>query len=179
MRIVKVIGFALLTAVSASPQSDVANALDGWGAVHWGMTLADAKAALGEKVITLDPPAKWGGDKWRDELEMLAIPPVEIRGMAFKVSFGFSSGRLSGVTLFSSTRTEDPSMTPLEKIRDAITEKYGPPTTSSKQVHPDGNAYLGATWALKKTAITVDFSRIVNLNSLTIYYQPARHEPNL
>ena len=177
----------LLVLVAASlfsqttAQSDTANALDGWGAAHWGMTPADAKAALGEKVIAVDPPVKWSGDKWRgDELGMLAIPSIEIRGIAFKVFFGFASGRLNGVSLLSETRTSDSSMTPFEKIRDAITEKYGPPTTSRRSAYSsDGLADLGATWALKKTTITVDFSRIMDLNQITISYQPARKEPNL
>lgn len=167
---------ALLAAVTVSAQTIDISTVTGWGTVQWGAS----RTAVREKYLDVVAPVK--AEKYADGTVStpLRIPSLFVAGAPMRVSFRFAdesdSAKLVAVSV--SAIDASPSVAQFDALRNALTEKYGQPTTSGRTVRPM-YADLSCVWALPKTRIELYYTRVLDLQSLGIAYSPTANEPGL
>src|SRR5262249_52300560 len=106
---------------TATTNSEVTE-LDGWGAVTFGMTEAEVRAAY-PAAVEVSPPEEYDRAA---AFARLRLPAIQAAGLDFTAHFLFSktSQRLSMVIL--KREPENPSE--YERLLVALTDKYGAPS---------------------------------------------------
>jgi hypothetical protein len=168
---IAIIALSAPAAAVARPAPPTAPAdVPGWHGTKWGMTVDEAKAALGdeaESVSAEDSAAKgWSAGKDRSWPTRLRIPNYEIAGHAFDVKLVFEADRLRVV-----------SLVPVEKgtvlggifvsLESQLVKKYGAPTLQKE---------VGSTrrilWTLNKTIIEITYFQFGEKGMLILTYTP-------
>ena len=150
----KILAFAVLAVIGfgQTPPKDVY----GWGKVRWGMTLAQAKAALGPQA---EDSTEESATKAKYP-ERLVIDRVDIGDVRMKASIGVdpSSNRIRQVLLnlwdgiSRDPRGRDVRGDSYYTILTALKQKYGKPIGYEKDVQGDYIVTNRASWIFPSTA---------------------------
>lgn len=150
------------SAMSQTKPKDV----DGWGKVKWGMTIRQAKAALGSQARESDdkpdPSAQYVG---RLIVDGLKIGTTEMTASVFTPlgSEAIKAVSLEGTAEFLSIS--------FKEVRTLLTQKYGKPTHEESE--NDGiTEDLTVVWAFPSTVIRLEWMRWKSTRSenLTVVY---------
>jgi hypothetical protein len=110
----------------------------GWQNTRWGMTEEQAAAALGAQGLRVNPPLKYAG------LHVPLRSTIQISGYKMNALLQFSDEKKTLRQVLLTWRTD--SIVLWAKIRDLLTEKYGPPAQAGKL----------SEWRFKTTIIDLD-----------------------
>lgn len=127
--------------------------LPGWESTRWGMTADELRGALGTRVTEL--PGRWlyGG-----AYAELAVEGVEIGGLAFTAYLQMSAetDRLQQVLLERRRTGAVPSA--FEKVIDALTQRFGPPSGDCAQAKAGGRPLdYEVAWRFPSTTLHAKF----------------------
>jgi hypothetical protein len=143
---------ALLLVAAAGPAA-ARDDLAGWEALRWGMTAAEIREALGDRVAAL--PGRWlyGG-----AYAELAVEDVEIGGLAFTayLQMNAESHRLQQVLLERRRTGALPAA--FEAALAELTRILGPPSTDCAQAKSGGQPLdYEVTWRFPTTTVHAKF----------------------
>lgn len=144
---------ATLVAGRAAAPDDLA----GWQGLRWGMTSAEIREALGDRVTAL--PGRW---LYGNAYAELAVEDVKIGGLAFTAYLQMNAGtdRLQQVLLERRRTGAVPAA--FEAALDELTERLGPPSDDCAQAKRGGEPLdYQITWRFPSTTVHakfVDFS---------------------
>jgi hypothetical protein len=143
---------ALLLAAAAVPAA-ARDDLAGWGELRWGMTAAEIRDALGDRVAAL--PGRWlyGG-----AYAEFAVEDVEIGGLAFTayLQMNAESHRLQQVLLERRRTGALPAA--FEAALAALTETLGAPSADCAQAKSGGQPLdYEVTWRFPTTTVHAKF----------------------
>jgi hypothetical protein len=141
------IGFGLLTAAPAD--------VDGWAQVKWGMTVAEARAALGPMAATeSQTPSPLTGEIFIRDI--VIIRGIKMQGV---VKASKESKLVNAVEIEVANLHELPQnrATFFSEIKQLLIEKYGSPTNESKDSVADDIETIAA-WSFPSTRISLRWS---------------------
>ncbi len=155
--------FTLLATVAAADRPDP----NGWNNITWGMTVAEARAALGPGA---KEPTEPPGPNFT-LITRLILPDVLIAGAVARAAIQTARGQdhVTAVTLTLASSKDDVDRRPsiYADLSRLLREKYGQPRT--EQGRPPTRTTL---WILPRTSITLNWSESRYGNgSITITYQ--------
>jgi hypothetical protein len=158
MRLI-VAALLVVVAVFAQPPKDVA----GWGKIKWGMTVAEAKAVLGDEAVPENAPDQHF--TYPTKLRLLNVQIGAGTGTV-KIQTKQNSDLVCVVTLLASPPAveEIPGERPMlfDRLNGMLVEKYGTPKTSDrKSVRSlSGSDSIETTvfWSFPSTSITLRWS---------------------
>jgi hypothetical protein len=167
---------AILVAFAAFAQdfTPVRPAADtnGWGKVRWGMTVAEAKAALGDDAVvsTVVPGPNF------TLIDRLTIKNVKIGDITASASIqtGRNSEVVCAVTINAAEMRDLASSRArtFDSLKRLLIEKYGAPKSEDRK--PTGRGVeMAAIWTLPSTSITLRWYEIPgsDLGFVTIEYR--------
>jgi hypothetical protein len=176
MRLIAPALFVVLTAAAQTPK-DVA----GWGTVKWGMTVAEAKAALGNGAI----PETGVGDPRDFYTVKLRLEKVQIGRVNAIVNIVTKkdSDFVCAVTLLPTIEStsvptahiQAPAL--FEDLKQMLIEKYGQPKTSGAVTDPgilSQGVRTTAFWSFPSTTITLigEHSEKYHTGFVSVTYEP-------
>ena len=142
----------------------LAQKVDGWQAVSWGMSDEDILKLIPGTVRT-EKPVEF--DSVWHRASGVVLPKVALsRGHEFKVYFVKHADKLNYI-VFSPLFGEDDHTRAFDALEEALTAKYGPPSLSRSR--SDQQMRL---WRIDQTAIELEWSRIGNsVRHMSLMYQ--------
>jgi hypothetical protein len=151
----------------------------GWGKIVWGMTVAEARAALGPAATT---PTETPGPNLAliDRLMLAGIPIGNLTAEA-AIQTAPGSDKVSAVTLSVGDLYDNPAnrsaaFTTLQRL---LTEKYGPPKV--EPIHSAGRSgtIRNVLWTFPATSITLTWhesSGRYGIGYVRIRYEAVDHK---
>jgi len=154
-------------------QTDRPQDLGGWRGVKWGMTIDEARAALGAEVEPVSEEMaltnRWiyGNGAWPVRLRILRY---ELVGHTFEVSLGFDKGRLRivGLSLPASEKLPVGTVAGIfDVLETQLTEKYG-----SASLRKNDEYEQQRIWTLTHTVISLSVLTFGRFAHLSFTYTP-------
>ena len=141
---------AVLFAVALSGQAQPRD-VDGWGKIHWGMTMADASQAY---VIDRHED----NESW----SQLIAQPVMIGDIVMRVSIGARHGteQISRVRLRTNSSGKD-GAEDFDTLKTQLIQKYGPPIDGDTRTEGT-DAIRTFLWTFPSTSIRLTITQGVN-----------------
>jgi hypothetical protein len=150
---VRGLGLALLCGRALAAPARALDDLPGWETLRWGMTAAEIKSALGDRVTAL--PGRWlYGGAYAD----LAVEKVDLGGLAFTayLQMNAETNRLQQV-LLERRRTEAVPVA-FEQVLDSLMASLGPPSKDCAQAKSGGVPLdYQITWRFATTTVHAKF----------------------
>lgn len=120
----------LLTSNAVGQQGDV----EGWTQARWGMTEDEVSKTFEHKVARIENPKSYDhGTAYCP----LVIYDVEIGKYKYSVNFVFDNETKTLVKVIIRPDNKKPSEVQFHSLEQQLTEKYGPPSYSKDDKHPD------------------------------------------
>jgi hypothetical protein len=155
----EVIGIALVLAgimVAQTEQKDV----NGWSTIKWGMTVGEAKTALGDQATTSS--AQVPGPNFAD-IERLVIKNLAVSDLVGQCSIFAKRGSdvVTSVAIRFGEIRDDPSSRErsFDELKRLLIEKYGQPKNEDRKVEPAtvrGQTIISTVlWTFPSTSISL------------------------
>ena len=147
----------------------------GWGKVTWGMTVAQAKAALGPEAKAAE-----GENTFTDGyIARLVLKKLKVGDIDMDVSIAAKSGseRIALISLELADKPQDTGSrgAAYHGLLNALTRKYGRPTKTDKEIRDDTDVETNsAQWVLPSTNIDLVWieNRDLGFGVLHLMYSP-------
>lgn len=164
---IALVGLVAVVACGQAPD------IQGWGKVRWGMSVAEARAALGSDA---SDPTERSGPNFK-LIEKILVREVKVGDLTAKASIQTARGSdlITAVTLGFGVLRDGISYrsSGFSTLKRLLIEKYGPPKTEDRKPADRGDIESIASWILPSTTITLLWheSPRYDLGYLTLQYQ--------
>jgi len=155
----------------AAEQADV----KGWNHVRWGMTIAQAKAALGPNVRIVSEPKPQPGVLLVDRLR---LPSVKLENLELEAAIQTLPGsdRICAVTLRlkNENHKRENRQRAFDSLKEMLVSKYGAPTMNESKPNEKASTWRFATGLinLKRFELTM-----IGFGNVSVQYK--EHDRNL
>lgn len=146
----------------------------GWGPVTWGMTVAEAHAALGPAAV----PATDRPGPNIVVVDRLLVPGIAIGGLTARAAIQTAreSDRISAVTLDLAGLDASPRRRAeaFDQVKQLLMQKYGRPKDENSRRTPEGDTEHTVVWNFPATSITLTWQETTPryaLGFVTLRYQ--------
>lgn len=141
-----------------------------WREARWGMTPAQVlKAFPGEAQavpVTEDTPSEEG-----KEVDLVIIPSVDVGGVTFEASFGFTKSKLSVLRLTAKLSDAAGLASGFEEVESLLRSKYGKPVSEARK---DNVPHVN--WQTGGTSVSLAMMSLDTIQSfiLVVMYAPLK-----